>query len=240
MQSNKRAGVAAFELKFLLNESQALEVQSRLSPLMTIDPHAARGNEYHITTRYCDTGELDVFHRRGRHKHCKFRLRRYDAAPIIFLERKARRGQEVRKRRTTVDLERVAQLVPGAGPLGDDAEWYRRQLARNRVSPVCLIEYQRAAYFAAGVEGPARLTFYRNIVGGNARGWSFERTGEPRPLLADKVVCEFKFRGPMPLLFKSVVQEMRLAACGVSKYRQCIQASGIATEMSSERNKINA
>lgn len=225
----KRNGAAAYEFKFLLSESVAREVEARLSPHMSVDPHVdASGTGYDIATLYCDTQALDVFHRRGRHKLSKFRLRRYGDADKIYLERKSKRGERVRKRRSTLELGQLGVLASGDGALDEDQTWYRRQLMRHRVRPVCLIEYRRSAFIAPGSEGPLRLTFDRSISGSLHSDWSLERCGVALPLLADRVVCEFKFRGAMPLLFKSVVQEMQLVPGGVSKYRHCIEASGLA------------
>ena len=229
LEPAKRNSTPAYEFKFLLSEAEAREVECRLVPHMAVDPHSdPEGKGYHITTLYCDTEDLDVFHRRGRHKLFKYRLRRYGNATRVYLERKSKRGEVVRKRRSALELELLSGLASGASALEGDAAWYRRQLVRNRMRPVCLIEYSRIAYFALAGEGPMRLTFDRSIAGALHREWSLEGRNEQQPLLSEKVVCEFKFRGAMPLLFKSAVQEMQLISCGVSKYRYCIDAAGIA------------
>lgn len=241
LEPAKRNGSTAYEFKFLLSEAAAKEVELRLAPQMLLDPHADKGgNGYRITTLYCDTENLDVFHRRGRHKLFKFRLRRYGDASRIYLERKSKRGEVVRKRRSSLDLGLLGQLTQNSSDLNEEAAWYRRQLNRNRVQPVCLIEYSRAAYLAPGSEGPMRLTFDRSITGELHRDWSLERKNERLPLLSDSVICEFKFRGAMPGLFKSVVQEMQLIPRGVSKYRNCIQAAGLVNGLAESRSGADA
>lgn len=220
----KKSGLAAYEFKFLLDEAQAREVENRLAAHMTLDPNADANGNYHISTLYCDTPNLDVYHRRGRHRLSKFRIRRYGESTRIYLELKSKKKQEVRKRRTSIDLDRLDDLVqdrPGAS-LG--AMSYGRQLRRAGAVPVVLIEYDRVAYFAPGANGTLRLTFDRQIRGGATQGWSLNRPNETSQVLSDRVVCEFKFRGAMPSLFKTVVQVMNLAPCGVSKYRLCIAA----------------
>jgi hypothetical protein len=213
----RRAGdLPACEMKFLLDEATALAVEEMLSIHLSPDPHSRATNDtplgYHITTLYCDTPEWSVLHRRGRHRLSKFRLRRYGDSPRIFLERKSKRGIVVRKRRSTIDL----------ASLRDFSGWYRNQLVRNRLAPVCLIEYDRVAYCGASVEGPLRLTFDRRIGGALHDEWSLASRQSPAPFLAGKVVCEFKFRGALPSLFKSAIATLQLAPCGVSKYRQCV------------------
>jgi hypothetical protein len=139
-----------------------------------------------------------------------------------------------------LELDLLSQLTQSATVLDSDSAWYRRQLARYRMLPICLIEYSRIAYFAPGGEGLIRLTFDRSIAGGLQREWSLDQTGEWQPLLSDNVVCEFKFRGAMPLLFKSVVQDMQLIPCGISKYRYCILAAGLATGLPRSRSDTDA
>jgi hypothetical protein len=215
-------------MKFLLDEPLAREVLARLSPHLSADPHAEPSlrDRYRITTLYCDTPQLHVYGRVGRYRRFKLRLRQYGTDERIHLERKTRQGDKVRKRRSTIhvaQLERFAAAMPGEHW---DAAWYHRQLLRNFLAPVCLIEYERAAYYGSCSEGPLRLTFDREIRGGLTSGWSFDQPILRRPLLADRVVCEFKFRDAMPSLFKSVVQELHLTPAGVSKYRQCMAAAG--------------
>ena len=42
------------------------------------------------------------------------------------------------------------------------------------------------------------------------------------------VIAEFKFLAAMPTLFKEVTAALRLAPSGVSKYRRCAEAAGLA------------
>ncbi len=215
-------------MKFLLSEELAREVEERLASRLSLDPHAdpSRGNGYHIRTLYCDTPQLDVFHRVGRYRLFKFRLRQYGVSPKVFLERKSKRGHLVRKRRSTIPLEQIGCFADGPPTSGWEGDWYYRQLARNRFAPVCLIGYDRVAYYGTCSEGPLRLTFDRQIHGGLTSDWSLTPLETSQPLLTGLVVCEFKFRGALPSVFKSVIESLQLSPCGVSKYRHCIQSSG--------------
>lgn len=223
----KKSGLAAYEFKFLLDETQARQVENHLASSMTLDPNSAADRSYHISTLYCDTPAFDVYHRRGRHRLSKFRIRRYGESNRVYLELKSKRKQEVRKRRTSIEIQRLNDLTQDCISDCLEALAYGRQLRRIDARPVVLIEYDRVAYFAPGPHGALRLTFDRQIRGGASQSWTLNRPPETFDLLRDRVVCEFKFRGAMPSLFKTVVQEMNLAVCGVSKYRLCIQALGL-------------
>lgn len=219
----------AFEIKFLIDETCAREVEAVLGPQMSLDPHAdpGLGNAYRTTTVYCETPQFDVFRGLGVHKSRKYRLRSYAENPAVFLERKSRRGERVRKRRTAVprgDLARLTQL-----PAEDwSAAWFHRQVRERALGPICSVQYVRTAYVGGTDEGPLRLTFDRELKGSGADGWSPEFAAGGIPFLPDLVICEFKFRAALPSVFKSAIQDLQLVPAKVSKYRRCLDALGIA------------
>jgi hypothetical protein len=221
-------GRRAYELKFLLSHQQAATIEDRLAAQLTVDPHAdpASGGGYRVATLYCDTPQWHVFHRQGRFKLFKLRLRKYGVDGLVYLERKARRKDFVRKLRSSIEIDLLSAFAAEVFPTNGYGGWYHRQLRRNQLQPVCLVEYQRTAYFSHGDEGPIRLTFDRHIRGGLVDAWSFEPPARMERVLTDQVVCEFKFRGTVPTVFKSVIEAMQLIPGRVSKYRLCVEALG--------------
>ena len=97
---------------------------------------------------------------------------------------------------------------------------------RRSLAPVARVTYVRRAYFGSADDKPVRLTFDRRIRGGLTNGWSLEAPSDERDLLCDKVICEFKFRDALPMLFKNVITDLQLLPQGVSKYRHCVTACG--------------
>lgn len=225
LNSSAGCGLPACEMKFLVDDSLARCVEERLRPHLLPDPHSDpdRGHAYQIRTLYCDTPERAVLQRLGRYRLFKFRLRQYGASPRVFLERKSKRGEVVRKRRTSISREHVANFALGQPDPAGEAGWFHRQLVRNRLAPVCLIEYERVAYYGKSSGGPVRLTFDRQICGGLASDWSLAPLAKTEPILPGLIVCEFKFRGALPTLFKSAIEALQLVPRGVSKYRHGIQ-----------------
>ena len=221
----------AREVKFLIGAQMAAEIEGRVAKVLTVDPHVdpAIGNGYDIATLYYDTPEWDVFHRRGRYGLIKFRARRYGTSPEVFLERKSRQKARVRKRRTMIHAEEFDRFDASVSQFQDDSAWFHRQLARHKFRPACLVGYRRDAYFSAGGDTPIRVTFDRDIRGGVVSHWSFGSPTASIALLADSVVCEFKFRGSMPAGLKSFLHEFQLSPHGVSKYRKCMQAAGFTS-----------
>jgi hypothetical protein len=224
------ADAAAYELKFLLTEAQAREVEDRVRGQLVLDAHAdpSLGNAYRTTSLYCDTAQLDVFHRAGAFKRRKHRLRRYGRAPWVFLERKIKRGDRVRKRRTMVPDEDLGLLANPMSAVDWSGHWFHRHLLRRGLGPVCRITYERVALVGQGEDGPLRLTFDRRIRGVLTRAWDLEEFGGGLAVLPEAVICEFKYRAFLPALFKEVILALCLTPTLVSKYRAFLRTSPLS------------
>ncbi len=230
----KRGEAAAYELKFLLDEEQSRRVESLLASHLVRDPFSLPelGSAYRINTVYCDTPAFDVFHGVGSCRRRKYRVRTYGAhssKSLVYLERKTKIGQKVRKKRATIEAAELATLSGFQPREGWHADWFHRQLLVRRLNPICCVSYLRTAYVGASDTGPIRLTFDRNLSGYATNGWLPNSAAEPIPFLVGRVVCEFKFRGTLPALFKSAIQSLQLTSCGNSKYRHCLLAAAVAT-----------
>jgi hypothetical protein len=220
---------AAYELKFLLDEARAQEVERWARQRLALDPHGdpALGGAYRTTSLYFDTPGLDVYHRAPSYKRRKFRVRRYGDAPGAFLERKSKWGDRVAKRRTAVPEEELPRLVNPMSLVTWPGHWFHRNLLARRLGPACRIAYQRTAYVGAGADGPLRLTLDRRVRGVLTAEWSPAPFDGGLPLLTGQVILEFKFRLALPALFKEVVADLRLRPGAVSKYRLCREAWGV-------------
>lgn len=234
----KQSGqTAPSEIKFLLDEGQAQCVELLLRSHLIADPHADTSligsGRYRVTTLYCDTPDFEIYRRAGGYKRRKYRLRRYGHESRIFLERKTRRGEHVRKHRTTVGLVQLARLSEPCMAAESDTEswsgeWFHKQLVRRRLRPVCNLEYLRTAMVGEFDRSPLRVTLDRALRGSIAADWQIEFDEPGIPFLTGSVVVEFKFCGALPALFKSVMHDLQLIPGGVSKYRNCVQSLGIA------------
>jgi hypothetical protein len=223
------AETPAFEVKFLLTKAEAQEVERRLRGRLAPDPHAdpALGGAYRVTSVYFDTPAFDVYRRSAGYRRRKYRVRRYGSGPTVFLERKAKKQQQVRKRRVLVPLAELSTLV-GEVPSEWPGAWFADQLAKRQLQPVCRVSYERVALVGTCPVGPIRVTFDRSAHGGPVTSADPEPVVDGPRLLDDEVITEFKFLGAMPVAFKEVVEGLRLNPRSVSKYRRCVQAAGLA------------
>jgi hypothetical protein len=224
----------AFELKFELSPDDALRMKAWARRHLQADPHAGTDGAYRITSVYCDTPEFDVFHRSTGYRGSKLRLRRYGSAPFVFLERKVRRGDEVRKRRIEVspeDLPRLSQFVDAARPQPDwRANWFLERALKKRVAPACRVGYRRTAFFGISGGQALRLTIDEDLIGVPARGWDAQPLQEGLELLPGRALLELKFQDVMPALFRGLLPELPLGTARVSKYRRCIRLCGLAQD----------
>lgn len=220
----------AFEMKFLLDEPLARAVEAHVRDRLPLDPHGdpALGGAYRTTTLYLDTEHLDVFRRAAKFKRRKYRLRRYGDEPRIFLERKKRSEDRVRKKRTPVPVDELALLANPLSVTTWPGSWFHQRLLDRGLRPACLVGYQRTAFAALTAEGPVRLTLDRGLRGTLARDWDVAPAEGGLAFLTGQAILEFKFRTALPALFKELIQTFQLTPGAVSKYRNCLLAWGVA------------
>lgn len=218
---------AAYEVKFLLEEAEAREVEARLTGVLLPDPHSdpTLGGMYDVTTIACDGTDLPVFFRDARMDYRKYRVRRYGGDERIYLECKRSRKGRVSKRREALPIDALPELMTGRGTGVGDAmgAWFVREVQGLDLAPVCIVRCLRRAMYGDVGEGPMRVTFDRSVRTARAGGWSFRAAGEQRAVLDGVVVCEFKFHDAMPTPLKAIAADLRLNPVGVSKYRASVR-----------------
>lgn len=164
----------AFELKFLISEELARQVESWAVEHMQRDAFAdeRNGGSYQTTTLYLDTPHYDVFHRSPRFRRRKYRLRRYGVEENIFLERKSRRGDRVKKRRSDIHLQHLDLLAASSVHEGWCGQWFQEPVLADALRPVCRLTYQRTAFVKLLPDGPVRLTLDHDIRGVPTSDWN--------------------------------------------------------------------
>ena len=237
MSHSREVRLHAYEIKFVVPAGLADEIRRWARLELAPDPHGSgpHGDEYRTTSLYLDTLALDVFHRRGSMGRSKYRIRRYGAAPQVFLERKMRQPSVLAKRRTIVPIASLSQLSPSLGLARSSFDermatidatwsgrWFHRRVAARALRPVCQVSYFRMARGILSRNEPIRLTLDSDLRARAVHGYEFDRdAGTPidGPLAADATILELKYRGPAPALFKRMVEEFALVPRTASKYR---------------------
>ena len=214
--------IAAYELKYLISREDAARVEAWAAQSMQPDVHAnPLLGGYQTTTLYLDTPNHDVLLRADGFRRRKFRLRRYGSDRTVFLERKTRQGHRVEKRRSHVPLADLATLASHLALESSPAHWFVHKTTATNLLPACRVTYNRNAFVVLTESGPLRLTLDRNIRGTPTTAWDLTPIADPTPsILHDQVICEFKFRGNLPRLFKDLITHLNLTPGKVSKYRR--------------------
>jgi hypothetical protein len=225
-----RTGIA-YELKFELSQKDVLRMKEWAHRHLRPDPHGEDGC-YRVTSVYCDTPTFDVFHRTDGYRGSKLRLRRYGSAPFVFLERKVKKGDRVRKRRVEVapeELPRLSSYVAGEiPPAGWAAGWFLDKALKKRVAPTCRVGYLRTAFFGVTGGQSVRMTIDESLIGVPARGWEAIPLQEGLDLLPGGALLELKFQDSIPALFRGLLPELPAQTARISKFRRCIQLCGLA------------
>lgn len=222
-----QAQADAYELKFLLPHDLAARAEAWARQRLTPDPHGDEGR-YLTTSLYCDTSAFDVYHRTPGFERSKYRVRRYGDGETLFLERKRREGDRVRKRRDVIVLADLPLLGASDVSLDWAGWWFYRHLQFRGLRPACRIAYNRTAFMGTSQTGTVRLTLDRNVSGVPADDWEVRPVVGGKALLEDHVILELKFRAVLPPLFLDLLSELPPGGQGVSKYRTCIDAWGLA------------
>ena len=243
MSHSREVRSHAYEIKFVVPAGLANEIRRWARLELAPDPHGGgvHGDEYRTTSLYLDTLTLDVFHRRGSMGRSKYRIRRYGAAPQVFLERKMRQPTVLAKRRSSVPIASLSQLSPSLGsarspvdrrtaPIdaGWSGSWFHQRIAARGLRPVCQVSYVRMARGIFSGSETIRLTLDSELHARPTLGYTFDHDpGAPMAGLLDggATILELKYRGPAPALFKRLVEEFALVPQTASKYRMGMLAA---------------
>ena len=222
----------ASELKFVVSRALAEQIRDWARARLSPDPNASDGSidAYQITSLYFDTKHFDAFHRRGSFGRSKYRIRRYEASEVAFLERKLKTRGLLCKRRSVVKLDELKRLGDNEPERGWAGFWYHQRLLARRLNPVCRISYRRTARVSMTGYGPIRLTLDDDIRALDANGLVFDGDKEGIRLTEEQIIIELKYHCEMPVLFKLLVEEFALNPQPISKYRLAAVALGLVTE----------
>lgn len=224
-----------FELKYILEEEQALAVREFLLGHLELDENGVGRPEfsYPVHSLYLDSGHLDTFWStiNGDKNRYKLRLRFYNDLPDspVFFEVKRRLNGCILKQRGGVLKAAVPSLLAGHVPAPNqlarsDAkslvaiQTFLRLAQSLQARPLAHVAYLREAYVEP-VTDNVRVTLDR-AVRTEARlepTFATEMTSPARPF-GDRVILEVKFTDRFPDWCRHLVARFGLMQCGAAKY----------------------
>jgi hypothetical protein len=178
---------------------------------------------YATRTLYFETRAFDVYHRRGSYGRSKYRIRRYDTSPCVFLERKFRTARLLAKRRTIVPVDAICALDHRECDRTWPGRWFHERLQLRRLRPLVQLSYDRVARVSPGPSGPVRMTIDRNLRALPLADFAFL---PPIGLsfLEDACIVEVKYQVALPAVFREMAAAFGLEVQNVSKFRAALRA----------------
>jgi hypothetical protein len=228
---SREARSRAREIKFVVNSDLGPQIQAWMREHLQADEFGtgAYQDEYATTSLYFETPKFDVFHRRGSFGKSKFRIRRYGASPVMFLERKFRTDRVLIKRRTTVPVEDFEWLDAPAPDPAWHGYWFHRRLRVRDLHPLVQVCYHRTARLGTSSTGRFRMTvdFDLRVLPLPDRAFL---PGVGLPLMDGLNIVELKYCVALPAAFKELVERFALQMQPVSKYRAGLALLGLSPD----------
>lgn len=231
-----------FELKYLVDEQQAMVIRNFLRGCLQPDPYTKpdEGNAYWVYSLYFDSPSFASYHAsaEGLKNRFKLRIRFYDDNPAqpVFFEIKRRLGDVVKKERAGVQRSAAQKMLWGHRPqlhdMPPDQDPYKAPQAMCNFSNLyerigaqaCVyVYYQREAYVAPDNDD-VRVTFDRHVQAGRfhqAMSLMPPRYGLPADIPG--VILELKFTNHYPLWMEEFVRMLNLWRVPMPKYVACLR-----------------
>lgn len=224
----EEGGTWRHELKYVCTVPQMKIVESRVRPLLRLDPHTGQAGRYSIRSVYFDDEWNSCYleNEDGTDPREKFRIRIYNASDEkITLELKQKRRGMTRKLSCPLGREQCRRILRGE-MLEDDVElapllrkFVLQQKGRN-LMPKVIVEYERVPYIFK--LGNVRVTLDENIVSSSQTEHFLDSDFRRRPVMpAGQHVLEIKYDEFLPDSVRQVLALETLQRTSFSKYYLC-------------------
>lgn len=217
-----------YELKYTVNDTDALWLKEQLKYLMTVDANAKSADgSYRICSLYFDTPDQSAYYEKidGVLNRRKFRIRYYDDdASFLRLEKKMKHNNMTAKQQAVITqpfykaiLDGHAHLWTAENPLIKE---FISLLAVERLVPSVVVAYRRLAYTYPVSD--VRVTFDSRIQTGRYDVDPLRKQAMMYDVLPPHTqVLEVKFNETLPASIASVIAGIPLCREAVSKFARC-------------------
>ena len=216
------------ELKYVISAAQIPLLKSRISSLMSLDPHAGAEGIYNIRSLYFDDYQNRCYYENenGTDPREKFRIRIYNhSTNRITLECKRKEKGKTQKTSCPLTLEQAERLIQGKTlPQADTLPPLLRKLLLQMwttgLRPVVIVEYERIPYVYKN--GNVRVTFDTQISSSSNVTDFFAETLPHKPIMpVGRQLMEVKFDEYLPDVIYSGLNLGVLQQTAYSKYYLC-------------------
>lgn len=216
-----------YELKFLMNTSQAEILKKRLALIMEVDGNSIDGT-YFIRSLYFDDNDNTAYYEKidGLEEREKYRIRYYNYDhSYITLELKGKKNNLTYKRQNRITEQEYHDLVEQNYDKIDIKdrkvlEDFINKAKRKLLIPSIIVDYNREP-FVYPVED-VRITFDEDISSGRYNYDLFSKELLPyRVLEPNEVILEVKFNHFLPSTIKKVLDTVPKTRIAMSKFAIC-------------------
>ena len=216
------------ELKYFINEGDALALSRKLGGALRRDAHGDANNEYFVRSLYFDDAYDSAYLDKlaGVPHRDKYRIRIYNCSDkAIFLERKRKVGDLIAKSSARISPRLCRRLIDG-NPRG--LEQLEDPLLRDLfvemrtrlLRPKVIVDYAREAYCHPA--GNARVTLDKRLRTGYMARDLFDPDLVTFPPLNDSLtILEVKFDGFLPAHITQLLSDTPAERLAISKYTIC-------------------
>jgi hypothetical protein len=233
MKDSSRKERFRYELKYLINNSQAEILKQRLALIMDLDGNSIDGN-YFIRSLYFDDVHNTAYYEKidGLEEREKYRIRFYNFdRSYIMLELKGKKNNLTYKRQNRITEKEYNDIVEknyDKIKVEDRKvleEFINKAKAKNLI-PSIIVDYNRRPY-VYDVED-VRITFDEDISSGRFNYDLFSKELLPyRALEPNEVILEVKFNNFLPKTIKKVLDTVPKTRIAMSKFALCKEKKGV-------------
>ena len=216
-----------YELKYLLNSSQAIILKQKLSLIMEHDANTIDGY-YFIRSLYFDDVNNTAYYEKidGLEEREKYRIRFYNFDhSYIMLELKGKKNNLTYKRQDRITEEEYNEIInQNYGKINIDnrkvLEDFINKAKRKNLIPSIIVDYNRQP-FIYPVED-VRITFDEDISSGRFNYDLFSEDLLPfRAIEANEIILEVKYNNFLPSTIKKVLDTVPKTRIAMSKFALC-------------------
>lgn len=223
------------EIKYVINNNQAIILKQRLSLLMPLDEFKFnKDGSYYIKSLYFDDIDNSSYLEKidGLLYRSKYRIRTYNNSDNkIYLERKLKHNNSTSKDKELISKDIYSKIVNGRI---NEIEYQKNTLLERflvdmkvkNLKPSVIVGYKRTAYLYP--ISNVRITFDENIVsqGFNDNLFS-ENATNINVLNQGEVVLEVKYDEILPKIISDIIGSISEIRESVSKFQRSKDVGGL-------------
>ncbi len=221
------------EEKYIISIEESAVLQSRLSSICALDPHAVHDGYYYVSSIYFDDLRFTAFYEKenGVRARSKYRIRYYnDDLTAMQLERKSKLDDISWKDVYGLSSDEAKKIILGEeipGYPDSSVKDFLYQRNTFGLKPVVIVRYKRSPYVYR--TGNIRITFDCDVTSSSdvIRFNEDSRIVYHSVLDQNNVIMEVKYDHSLPQFMRNIIQSKGVERTSYSKYYEAMLTENI-------------